>query len=127
MAAINGQQQDRQIDVALGDDDLNVVGSSAWIERDQFVYFVTLAHELGSPHDWEAFREELVGALRAAWGLDALWLDLDAAGQQDRRAERLSLAYELVDETRRHHDPSADWDGFLESLWSSRRSLTGGV
>lgn len=31
------------------DDGPNVIGTSAWIERDQFVYFVTMARELGRP------------------------------------------------------------------------------
>lgn len=115
---------DRDIDVALIDDDPNVVGSSAWIERDQFVYFVTMARELGSPHHWRTFRDELVAALRAAWGLDAIWLNLDTNAQHARRAMRISLAYDLVDEARERHDPAVDWDGYMESLWSSRCSLT---
>ena len=122
MALDDGQD----VATAIADGDPNVVGTSAWIERDQFVYFVTMARELGSPNDWQVFRDELVAALRAAWGIDAIWLHLDAAGQQGRRARRVSLAYDIVDETRRHHDPSVDWDGFLEYLWSSRRPLTGG-
>lgn len=107
------------------DDDPDVIGSAAWMERDQFVYFVTMARELGNPSDWQSFRDELVSALRAAWGIDALWLHLDAEAQRDRRAGRIALAYELVDETRTHHDPATSWDAFVESLWSSRAPLTG--
>jgi hypothetical protein len=119
------EKAERVADSALVDDDPNVIGTSAWIERDQFVYFVTMARELGSPEDWDRFRDELVATLRAAWGIDALWLHLDANAQRDRRARRIALAYELVDEVRVHHDPASDWDGFMESLWSSRHSLTG--
>ena len=122
MVSLNAE---RRQDVAVVDDDPNVVGSSAWIERDQFVYFVTMARELGDPRDWEVFRDELVAALRAAWGLDALWLHLDATAQHARRTRRISLAYDLVDQARSRHDPAVDWDDFMESLWSSRHPLTG--
>jgi hypothetical protein len=119
------EKAERVGDSALVDDDPNVIGTSAWIERDQFVYFVTMARELGSPADWDRFRDELVAALRAAWGIDALWLHLDANAQHDRRARRISLAYKVVDEVRVNYDPASDWDGFMESLWSSRHALTG--
>jgi hypothetical protein len=117
-------QRDRGVGGVSIDDDADVVGSSAWIERDQFVYFVTMAHELGSPHDWQVFRDELVAALRAAWGIDAIWLHLDAAGQRERRASRLELAYDIVDEVRTRHDPAADWDSFMTALWTARLRLT---
>jgi hypothetical protein len=107
------------------DDEPNVAGSSAWIERDQFVSCVTMAHELGHPHHWPVFRDELVAALRAAWGIDAIWLHLDPAAQRARRSARLALAYEILDAVREQQDPAADWDRFMDALWAARRSLTG--
>ncbi|MBA2529269.1 MAG: hypothetical protein H0V19_04805 [Euzebyales bacterium] len=43
----------------------------AWIHRDQFVYYVQLAHALGDPTDWSGLRHDLLRALTAAFGLDA--------------------------------------------------------
>ena len=105
------------------DDDPGVVGTSAWIEREQFVYFVTMARELGDPGDWSAFRDQLVAALRAAWGLDTVWLHLTAKNQQRRRASRIASAYEVVDAVRSGHDPLTQWDAFADALWATRAPL----
>jgi hypothetical protein len=105
------------------DDDPTVIGTSAWIERDQFVYFVTLARELGDPADWGRFRDQLVSALKAAWGLDAIWLNLPADRQQRRRAQSIATTYEIVDEVRTRHDPLTDWVAFFDALWAARGPL----
>ena len=106
------------------DDDPGAVGTSAWIERDQFVYFVTMARELGDPGDWSRFRDQLISALRAAWGLDTIWLHLTAEEQQRRRVSRIGTAYELVDAVRRDHDPLTQWEAFSDALWAARTPLT---
>jgi hypothetical protein len=108
------------------DDDPTVIGTSAWIERDQFVYFVTMARELGDPEDWGRFRDQLVSALKAAWGLDAIWLNLPADRQERRRAQRIATAYEIVDEVRARHDPLKGWDDFFDALWAARGPLVDG-
>ena len=97
------------------DDDPNVIGTSAWIERDQFVYFVTMAREPGNPRDPQVLRNELVAALHAAWGIDGTWLHLDANARHDRCVRRISLANAVVEEVRWHHDPASGSDGFLEA------------
>ena len=106
------------------DDDPNAVGTSAWIEREQFVYFVTMARELGDPGDWSTFRDQLVAALRAAWGLDTIWLHLSVEAQQRRRASRIARAYEVVDGVRGSHDPLSQWESFSHALWAARTPLT---
>lgn len=105
------------------DDDPNVIGTSAWIERDQFVYFVTMARELSDPGNWGEFRDRLVAALRAAWGLDALRLNLPADDQERRRAQRIAAVYEIVDAIRARHDPLTDWDAYFDALWAARSPL----
>jgi hypothetical protein len=105
------------------DDDPTVIGTSAWIERDQFVYFVTMARELGNPEDWATFRDQLVSALKAAWGLDAIWLHLPPDRQARRRAQRIATTYEIVDEVRTRHDPLTDWDAYFDALWAARSPL----
>ena len=105
------------------DDDPTVVGSSAWIERDQFVYFVTMARELGDPGNWAMFRDQLVTALKAAWGLDALRLNLPADMRERRRAQRIATVYEVVDSIRARHDPLTEWDAFFDDLWAARGPL----
>ena len=106
------------------DDDPEVVGTSAWIEREQFVYFATMARELGDPGDWSRFRDQLVAALRAAWGLDTIWLHLTADEQHRRRASRIATAYEVVDVVRGDHDPLTQWEAFSDALWAARTPLT---
>jgi hypothetical protein len=105
------------------DDDPMVIGTSAWIERDQFVYFVTMARQLGDPADWLTFRDQLVSALKAAWGLDAIWLNLPADRQAHRRAQRIKSTYDIVDEVRTRHDPLTDWDAYFDALWAARSPL----
>ena len=107
------------------DDDPTMIGTSAWIERDQFVYFVTMARELGDPENWEKFRTQLVSALRAAWGLDAIRLNLPADQQERLRAQRIATTYEVVDSIRARHDPLTDWDAFFDALWDARGPLVG--
>lgn len=90
----------------------------AWIQREQFVYFLDLERRLTDPADWRAFRLRLVAALTAAWGLDTrypVWL---------LRHELLSVpqrrALHLLDEIHLHHDPASDWTRFRETLWARR-------
>ena len=107
-------------------DDPAVWGSPAFIERDQFVYFVTLTHELSDPTDWPTFRRELVAALTAAWGLDTIWTGVPPDIQQRDTAVRLDRAFVLVDEIRAGHDPVVDWDAFFDALWDARGPLRDG-
>ena len=100
-----------------------VVGSPAWIARDQFVYFVTMERELGTPGDWPQFRDGLVAALTAAFGLDTIWLDLPTEAQRRRVEQRLAAAYQLADAVRAHHDPVVDWERFFDALWAGRDRL----
>jgi hypothetical protein len=37
-----------------------------WAERDQFVYYLTIAYMLTDPADWQAFRRAVYGAVVAA-------------------------------------------------------------
>ena len=95
----------------------------AWIERDQYVYFVTLAHELTGTADWPALREELVAALTAAWGLTTIWGHLDRAANERRATERIRRAFVVLDQVRARHDPAEDWEAFFDALWEARGPL----
>lgn len=90
------------------------VDEIAWIERDQFVYFMEMEHQLGDPTDWPAFRVGLGEALAAAFG----WLPEAPEGTDDAVLGRLDSARETA-------DPTTEWDRFLEAVWStlSRRRL----
>jgi hypothetical protein len=94
-----------------------------FIERDQFVYFVTMERELGTPGDWSSFRVGLVDALTVAWGLDTVWVDLDRPSQLQRIARRRQAAFGIVDQVRAAHDPVTDWDAFFDALWQARGPL----
>jgi hypothetical protein len=114
--SVNGVRVDRE-------DDHTVWGSPAFIERDQFVYYVTMERELGNPGDWSSFRVGLVDALTVAWGLGTVWLDLDRPAQLERIARRRQAAFGIVDQVRTGHDPLTDWDGFFDALWDARGPL----
>lgn len=86
-----------------------------WIHRDQFVHYVQLAYALGDPGDWSPFRQDLLRALTAAFGL--------GAGAGDGLTPRQQRALQLLDEIRGHHNPAADWPTFLEALWSQRHAI----
>lgn len=46
----------------------------AWIQRDQYVYYLEMAHALGvlgNPDDWASFRADLAEALAAHDGMGA--------------------------------------------------------
>jgi hypothetical protein len=95
----------------------------AFIERDQFVYYVTMERELANPGDWSSFRVGLVDALTVARGLDTVWVDLDRPAQLERIARRRQAAFGIVDQVRASHDPLTDWDGFFDALWDARGPL----
>ena len=104
-------------------DDPTVWGTPAFITRDQFVYYLTLARQKHDPADWPTFRIALVAALTAAWGLDTRWTDLDPDDQQTQVDERRRRAFDLVDAVRTRHDPLCDWDRFFDALWDGRHPL----
>ena len=97
----------------IGVDDL------AWIHRDQFVHYVELARALGDPSDWPRFRCQLHRSLHAAFALDAA-VATDGHPTRDRTDD-------VLDQARACHDPTTDWPGFRETLWSLRDRLADGL
>lgn len=91
----------------------------AWIERDQFVYFATIAFMLGDPTDWPSFRQDMLGALVAA-GLQPRWLTgsrLGVTDPSDVPADRQQATLQLLDEVHQNTDPARNWERFLLELW----------
>lgn len=92
----------------------------AWIERDQFVYYATVAFMLGDPSDWPSFRRDMLGALVAA-GLQPRWMitsRLCAIEPVRVPSQRQEGTLRLLDEVRRDTDPASNWEGFLIELWA---------
>ena len=87
----------------------------AWIHRDQFVHYVQRAHALGDPRDWSRFRQDLLRALTAAFGLDA--------GTDDESPSRQHRVLQVLDEIRRRYDPAVDWPIFFEAVWTRRHDI----
>ena len=101
-------------DGGIGRDEL------AWIERDQFVYYATLAFMLGDPSDWPAFRQDMLGALVAA-RLQPRWLAVSRVGVVGTKGEASpsqEATLQLLDDARRRVDPASDWEAFLQTLWT---------
>ena len=90
--------------VGIGVEDL------AWIHRDQFLHYLTVTRATSDPTDWPRFRDAVVEALEASFGL---------APEETGPAGALSV----VEDVRRTHDPATDWQGFLDELWRQRRSI----
>ena len=88
-----------------------------WIHRDQFVHYLQLAHAFSDPSDWPRFRDDLLQALTAAFGLDAGHAD----GERPTPAQRRAL--DVLDEIRPQHDPTAQWPAFFDTLWSRRQVI----
>ena len=89
----------------------------AWIHRDEFVHYVELVHGLSEPQHWPWLREDLLGALTAAFGLDAGNVsDAQFTSPQQR-------ALGVLDDIRRHHNPASDWPAFVNALWSRRHAI----
>jgi hypothetical protein len=86
-----------------------------WVHREQFVHYVQLAHALGDPADWPCFRQDLLRALTAAFGLGA---DMDGG-----LTPRQHRALQVLDEIHRQLDPATRWPTFLETLWSRRHDI----
>lgn len=93
------------------------------IERDSFLHFVTIARRCGHAEGWTVFRDELVSALTAAFGLDSRWVDLDHDQEMTRIAARRRCAFALVDQTAERYDPVSQWPQFREALWDNRHPL----
>lgn len=89
----------------------------AWIQRDEFVHYVELAHAMSEPYIWPRVRDELLRALTAAFGLD----DGNADGELPTAPQRRAI--EVLDDIRRHHDPATDWPAFFDMLWSRRHAI----
>jgi hypothetical protein len=90
-----------------------------WAERDQFVYYLTIAYMLTDPADWQAFRRAVYGALVAALTRPASigpYPDPRASPDLSRRRR----AWLLLDRIRDRHDLADDWPGFLTELWNRR-------
>ena len=88
-----------------------------WIHRDQFVHYVQLAHALSDAHDWPRLRDDLLGALTAAFALDVAAVDRDRLTTPQRRA------LDVLDDIRSHHDPATDWSAFFDMLWTRRHAI----
>lgn len=97
----------------IGQDDL------PWVHRDEFVHYLELAHALGDPRAWPAFRQELLEALDAAFGLDAAATSVaDDPGTSWRERGR-----DILERIRLDHDPALEWAPFSDALWNARREL----
>ena len=90
--------------VGIGVEDL------AWIHRDQFLHYLRVTRATVNPTDWPRFRDAVVEALEAAFGL---------APEETGPGGALSV----VERVRHGHDPATDWDGFMDELWRQRRSI----
>lgn len=86
----------------------------AWIQRDQFVHYLSLARATQDPDDWPTFRHALVDALSAAFGLDH---------EPEGRGAGRAAAVSLVDTTRPTHDPTEAWPDFMAALWARRHAI----
>ena len=89
------------------------------LERDEFVYYLTVAYMSVDPANWPAFRRAIHGALVAA-------LYLGEQLQHDGRTNGASRQFgvlRLLDDVRDRYDPAVNWAGFAIELWDRRKEL----
>lgn len=98
----------------------------AWIQRDQFVYYVELAYALSDPHDWPVLRQHLRRALTAASGLDHP-APASAAVPHGATSTAPGAVLDLLDHLRGRHDPATEWAAFRAALWEGRHVLRAGL
>ncbi len=91
-------------------------GLFAWIEREQFAYYLTVAYLTADPQDWPAFRRALHGALVATLYLDR---HLEAETPADEAPDQRH-ALQLLDDIRDRYNPAVTWAGFVLELWARR-------
>lgn len=87
----------------------------ACIHRDQFVHYLQLAHALGDPQDGSGFRQALLSALTAAFGL-AAGMDVGRPRREERpcgSSIRSACSTALA----------ADWPTFFGTLSSRRHDI----
>ena len=91
----------------------------AWVEREQFAYYLTVAYMSADPTDWPSFRRAIHGALVATLYLDRhLAADASPDGVPDQRH-----AMRLLDDIRDRYNPAVTWAGFVLELWTRRREF----
>ena len=98
----------------------------AALERDQFVYYTTIAYMQADPTDWPALRHALLAALVAALGLWRPPTQPDASSTWRANARMQRQALELLDRVGARYDPAINWAGFLLELWEHRHQLRHG-
>lgn len=93
--------------LGIGVDDL------AWIQRDQFVHYLTVTRTDHDAGDWSTFRPAVLEALTAAFGLD----------EEPTNDQTMSVALDVVDGARRAFDPATCWPAFIARLWARRHII----
>lgn len=86
------------------------VDDLAWIHRDQFVHYLTVAREGHDPADWPIFRAAVLDALVAAFGLEP-----------DHPTP--TGIVEVLDTIHQAHDPRDAWLEFMSALWARRHTI----
>lgn len=98
----------------------------AAIQRDEFVYYTTIAYMQADATDWPALRQALLGALVAALGLWRPPTQPDPSSTWRANARMQRQALELLDRVGARYDPAINWAGFLLELWEHRHQLRQG-
>lgn len=86
----------------------------AWIQRDQFTHYVSMARSTHDPADWPTLRAALVEALTAAFSLD---------DEFSCRSGEVEVARAVLDSVRQAFDPKVEWNEFEDALWARRHEI----
>ncbi len=86
-----------------------------WVERDEFIYYLELHHQLDDPDNWPGYKTGLLDTLHAtiAHGIS------DAGpGSRDEGTLHEDLVATL-EAIRSRHSPVRDWPAFRRELWKA--------
>jgi hypothetical protein len=93
----------------------------AWVQHEQFHYYLELARQDGDARDWKTFRLSLLHSLTAPFGLGSRKpFEEPREGSFTADQERVAR---LLDQLRGEVDPETEWFAFVKLLWGRRGEI----
>lgn len=90
----------------------------AWVQHEQFHYYLELARQDGDARDWATFRLSLLHSLTAAFGLGSP-KPFEEPRECSFTADQERVAG-MLDQVRGQLDPETEWFAFVKVLWAHR-------
>lgn len=93
----------------------------AWVQHEQFHYYLELAGQDDDARDWKTFRLSLLHSLTAAFGLGSPKPFEEPRGGSFTADQRRVAG--MLDQIRGQLDPETEWFAFVKVLWGRRGEI----